>query len=95
MSVDKKTVQKIAHLARIALPEEKVQPMTDELNNILKWVEQLGEIDTKDEKPMTCSVENKLHWRDDKVSDGAKAEDILINAPEQEYGFFAVPKVIE
>ena len=95
MSVDKKTVQKIAHLARIALPEKRVQPMTDELNGILKWVEQLGEVDTEKEKPMTSSVKNELHWREDEVKDGAKAEDILKNAPETEYGFFSVPKVIE
>ena len=95
MSVDKKTVQKIAHLTRVALPENRVQPMTDELNNILKWVEQLSEVDTGNEQPMTSSVENKLHWREDKISDGGKAGDVMKNAPEQEYGFFAVPKVIE
>ena len=95
MSVDKKTVQKIAHLARVALPEDRVGPMTDELNGILKWIEQLSEVDTENEKPMTSSVENKLKWRKDEVTDGAKVEDILKNAPESEYGFFSVPKVIE
>ena len=95
MSVDKKTVKKIAHLARIALPEDKVAPMTEELNNILAFVEQLDEVDTKAAKPMTSAVETKLHWREDKVNDGGKAKDVLKNAPEVEYDFFSVPKVLE
>ena len=95
MSVDKKTVKKIAHLARIALPEAKVAPMTEELNNILAFVEQLSEVDTENARPMTSAVETKLHWRKDKISDGAKTKDILKNAPETESGFFAVPKVLE
>lgn len=95
MPVDAKTVKKIAHLARIALPEEKVAPITGELNNILAFIEQLSEVDTAKTKPMTSAVEIKLHWRKDQVTDGAKAEDILKNAPEAQYGFFAVPKVLE
>ena len=95
MSVDKKTVKKIAHLARIALPDDKLEAMTGELNNILTFVEQLGEVDTGKALPMTSAVEVKLYWRTDQVTDGAKAEDILANAPGTEYGFFAVPKVIE
>lgn len=95
MSVDKKMVKNIAHLARIALPAAKVAPMTEELNKILAFVEQLSEVDTKNVDPMTSAVETKLHWREDKISDGAKAEDILKNAPETESGFFAVPKVLE
>ncbi|MEE8258652.1 MAG: Asp-tRNA(Asn)/Glu-tRNA(Gln) amidotransferase subunit GatC [Sphingomonadales bacterium] len=95
MSVDKKTVKKIAHLARIALPEAKVAPMTEELNNILAFVEQLSGVDTENARPMTSAVETKLHWREDKISDDAKAGDILKNAPETESGFFAVPKVLE
>lgn len=95
MAVDKKTVKKIAHLARIALPEDRVDAMTSELNNILSFVEQLNEVDTDKVDPMTSAVDVKLHWRKDIVTDGAKAEDVLANAPETEFGFFSVPKVIE
>ncbi len=95
MSVDKKTVKKIAHLARIALPDGKVDVLAGELNNILAFVEQLGEVDTGKTKPMTSAVEMKLHWRTDQVTDGAKSADILANASGTEFGFFAVPKVIE
>lgn len=95
MSVEKKTVLKIAHLARIALPEDKARAMTDELNGILEWVEQLGEVDTEGVEPMTSAAPTKLHWRKDEVTEGGQAENILKNAPETEYGFFTVPKVIE
>lgn len=95
MSVDIKTVKKIAHLARIALTDEKAAAMTDELNNILAFVEQLDEVDTENVDPMTSAVEMKLLWREDIVTDGAKVDDVLANAPEAEFGFYAVPKVLE
>lgn len=95
MSVDRKTVAKIASLARISVPEDRLDGMTDELNNILGWVEQLAEVDVEGVAPMTSAVETKLYRREDIVTDGAKADDILANAPHAEYGFFAVPKVLE
>jgi aspartyl-tRNA(Asn)/glutamyl-tRNA(Gln) amidotransferase subunit C len=95
MSVDKQTVARIAHLARIAMEDDHLDAMTVELNGILAWVEQLDEVDTDGIEPMTSAVETKLHWRSDKVTDGDKAEDVLANAPVKEFGFFAVPKVIE
>ena len=95
MSVDKETVAKIAHLARIKVTDERLAPMTDELNNILKWIEQLDEVETDGVPPMTSAVETTLHWRLDEVTDGNKAGDVLKNAPDAEYGFYAVPKVIE
>lgn len=95
MSVDTKTVAKIAHLSRIAIADEKLAPMTDELNNILGWVEQLSAVDTEGVEPMTSAVETTLHRREDHVTDGNKTDEILANAPHAEYGFFAVPKVIE
>ena len=95
MSVDKTQVAKIAHLARVKVDDDRLTAMTDELNGILAWVEQLGEVDTADVPPMTSVVEAKLHWREDHVTDGNKTDEILANAPHAEYGFFAVPKVIE
>ena len=95
MSVDKKTVAKIAHLARIGVEEKDLDSMTDELNNILNWIEQLNEVDTDGVEPMTSAVETELFWRRDEVTDGGKADDVLKNAPDSQYGFFAVPKVLE
>lgn len=95
MSVDKDTLVKVAHLARLRLADEKIEPLTDELNNILEWIETLNEVDTEAVGPMTSVVETDLHWRRDEVTDGDCAADVLANAPDAQYGFYAVPKVIE
>jgi aspartyl-tRNA(Asn)/glutamyl-tRNA(Gln) amidotransferase subunit C len=95
MSVDTDTVRHIAKLARIAMSDDEIERLVPELNNILGWVEQLGEVDTDGVEPLTAVVPNKLRLREDKVTDGNCREDILANAPVAEHGFFAVPKVIE
>jgi aspartyl-tRNA(Asn)/glutamyl-tRNA(Gln) amidotransferase subunit C len=95
MSVDSATVRKIASLARIATSDAEVEALVPELNNILGWVEQLGEVDTSDVAPMTAVIGNTLRLRDDVVTDGGVREQILANAPAPEHGFFGVPKVIE
>ncbi len=95
MSVDKNTVKRVARLARIALPEERLAPMADELNAILKWVEQLNEVDTSKVEPMTSVVKVSLKMRDDVVTDGERAGDVVKNAPLGEDNYFAVPKVVE
>ena len=95
MSVNKATVAKIASLARIRMSDEEVAAMVPELNNILGWVEQLGEVDTDGVEPLTAVIDQKLRLRDDAVTDGDKRDAVLANAPEGQHGFFAVPKVIE
>ncbi|HEX3653183.1 MAG TPA: Asp-tRNA(Asn)/Glu-tRNA(Gln) amidotransferase subunit GatC [Rhizomicrobium sp.] len=95
MSVDKLTVRRIAKLARIALPEERVEPMMVELNGILGWIEQLQEVDVGDIEPMTSVITQKLKMRDDVVTAGGDAAAILVNAPQTEDGFIVVPKVLE
>ncbi|WP_310497572.1 Asp-tRNA(Asn)/Glu-tRNA(Gln) amidotransferase subunit GatC [Sandarakinorhabdus sp.] len=95
MSVDADTVRKIARLARIALPESDVAPLVGELNGILGWVEQLGEVDTSGVAPMTAVIPITLAWRADVVTDGGIQDAVLANAPDAASGFFAVPKVIE
>lgn len=95
MSVDTATVKKIASLARIAMTETEAEAMVPELNNILGWIEQLGEVDTSQVEPMTAVIANTLRLRDDIVTDGNVREKVLANAPRAEHGFFAVPKVIE
>lgn len=94
-NIDKATVAKIARLARIKIDEEKLEPLAGELNNILGWVEQLAEVNTDDIEPMSSVVDAKLRWREDTVNDGDKADSVLKNAPNAEFGFYAVPKVIE
>ena len=95
MSVDLTTVKKIAGLARIAMSEDEAQALVPELNGILQWVEQLGEVDVAGVEPMTAVIPNSLRLREDVVNDGDVRDKILANAPQAEHGFFAVPKVIE
>ena len=95
MSVDKATVAKIASLARIRMSDEEVAAMVPELNQILGWVEQLGEVDVSGVEPMTAVIPNQLRLRDDLVTDGGIRDQVLANAPAPEHGFFGVPKVIE
>ena len=93
--IDRDTVTKIARLARLDVTEEKKDVLAGELTGILDWVEQLAEVNTDDVPPMASVVNAKLKWREDAVTDGDKQQDVLANAPRAEYGFFAVPKVIE
>jgi aspartyl-tRNA(Asn)/glutamyl-tRNA(Gln) amidotransferase subunit C len=95
MSVDTNIVRKIASLARIAVSDGEVEAMTGELNNILGWVEQLGEVDTDGIEPLHTVIPNQLRLRDDVITDGNIRDKVLANAPQAEHGFFAVPKVIE
>lgn len=95
MSVDSTTVRKIAALARIAVTDAQADAMVPELNNILGWIEQLGEVDTSSVAPMTAVIANSLKLREDAVTDGDVRDAVLKNAPQAEHGFFAVPKVIE
>lgn len=95
MSVSPDQARHIANLARIAMSEEEIERLVPELNNILGWVEQLGEVDTEGVEPLTAVIDNALRLRSDEVTDGNRRDDILANAPEAEHGFFAVPKVIE
>ena len=95
MSVNIATVKKIASLARIAITEEEAARIAPELDNIMGWIEQLGEVNVKGIKPMTAVIPNHLRLRDDVVTDGNVRDAVLSNAPQAEHGFFAVPKVIE
>ena len=95
MSLDEATVARIARLARISIPEDELAPLADELSHILGWIEQLNEVDTEGVAPMTSVVAMRLAWREDRVTDGGRPEDILANAPERQDGYFVVPKVVE
>ena len=95
MSVDSDTVRRIAHLARIRLPEDRIEPMREELNAILAFVEQLDEVDVAGVEPMTSVVATSMRMRPDKVTDGGIADDVVANAPASDDNFFMVPKVVE
>ena len=100
MSVDLATVKKVASLSRIAITDDDAARMVPELNNILGWIEQLGEVDCTGVEPMTAVIPNVLRLRDDVVSTdpgtgGGVRDGVLASAPAAEHGFFGVPKVIE
>jgi aspartyl-tRNA(Asn)/glutamyl-tRNA(Gln) amidotransferase subunit C len=95
MPVDRATVRRIATLASIKVPEGDLDQLAAELNNIIGWVERLGEVDTKGVNPMASPVDLELRWREDKVADGGQRDRVIANAPEAIDGMFAVPKVVE
>jgi len=95
MSIDAKTVAKIAHLARLKIPAEEQPQLAGELNKILDWIAQLDEVDTAGFEPLASVNDAFLRGREDVVNDGGKPADILANAPTSRADFFAVPKVIE
>ena len=95
MAIDAATERKVAHLARIKTPEDRLEPLAAELNGILAWIEQLDEVDVQGIEPMTSNVAQPLRLRDDVVTDGNKLDDVLKNAPKSADGFFVVPKVVE
>lgn len=95
MSVDIATVKHVARLARIAVDDADAEHMTGELNAILGFVEQLNEVDVSGVEPMTSVIPLEMKKRQDAVTDGGKAADIVANAPATEENFFLVPKVVE
>jgi aspartyl-tRNA(Asn)/glutamyl-tRNA(Gln) amidotransferase subunit C len=95
MSVDAATVKRIGRLARIRIENQEVAGYQDELNAILGFVEQLGEVDVSGVEPMTSVTPMQLRRRDDAITDGGYAEQIVANAPLSEDNFFMVPKVVE
>ena len=95
MSVDITTVKRVARLARIAVSEDDAERMAGELNAILGFVDQLNEVDVSGVEPMTSVTPMAMKKRQDIVTDGDKAADIVANAPATDENFFLVPKVVE
>ena len=95
MSVDQATVRRIAHLARIAVRDDEVPHLQQELNAMLAFVEELSAIDVTGVEPMTSVVPIRMKMRADEITDHAGADAIVANAPMTEDHFFLVPKVVE
>jgi aspartyl-tRNA(Asn)/glutamyl-tRNA(Gln) amidotransferase subunit C len=95
MSVDEKTVRRIAHLARIAVADADVPHLQGELNAILKFVEELNAVNVEGVEPMTSVTKMAMKKRQDVVNDGGYADKIVANAPLSEDNYYMVPKVVE
>lgn len=93
--MDEQTVKKIAFLSRLKIEDDRIEATKDEFEKILTWVDQLKEVDTDNVEPLISVNENSIQLREDEVTTGQCSDDILANAPMKEYGYFAVPKVVE
>lgn len=95
MAIDTQTVKRIAFLSRLKIEDDKIAATEDEFNKILQWVDQLKEVDTENVEPLVSVNENNITMRQDAVTDGNMADEVLANAPLKEYDYFVVPKVVE
>ena len=95
MSMDAKTVARVASLAHIKLQDGEVEKYAAETDGIMKWIEMLSDVDTDGVEPLANVANIELRARQDVVTDGGYQEEILKNAPESLQGYFVVPKVIE
>ncbi|OEJ99657.1 Asp-tRNA(Asn)/Glu-tRNA(Gln) amidotransferase subunit GatC [Roseivirga misakiensis] len=95
MKVEKKDIDKIAHLARLNIQPEQEQQLLADMNNILDWVDKLSELDTDGVEPLTHITQEVNSLRADKVESTLSTEEGLKNAPEKEGSFFKVPKVLK
>jgi aspartyl-tRNA(Asn)/glutamyl-tRNA(Gln) amidotransferase subunit C len=95
MSIDQKTVARIAHLSRLKIPDEEQKHVAGELSKIIDWIEQLNEVDVTGVEPLSSVNDMALRRREDVVTDGGKMADIMANAPAHTADFFTVPKVVE
>ena len=95
MQFDEKTITKVAKLARIKIKDEEKAHYAAEVSSIMKFVEQLQEVNTDNIPIMTSVVNSQLPRREDKVTDGGYAKEIVANAPKSDFECFVVPKVVD
>ncbi|MBC6365304.1 Asp-tRNA(Asn)/Glu-tRNA(Gln) amidotransferase subunit GatC [Algoriphagus sp. AK58] len=95
MKIDKESIKKIAHLARLEFDESSAEKISKDMSLILDWVEQLNEVDTTGVEPLTTMSSEINVMREDKVGNHMSHEDALKNAPKSDSDYFRVPKVLE
>lgn len=93
--MDQKTVRKVARLGRLALSDAQLDRMGTQITGIMKWIDQLAEVNTDNVEPLANVANIELKLRTDEVTDGGNAQNVLSNAPEEMQGFYVVPKVVE
>ena len=95
MSLDSAMIKRVGKLARLKVPDEKIESLQEQLECILRFIDQLSEVNTDNVAPMVGSGIQKMPMRDDVINDGNYVADILANAPESAQNMFVVPKVVE
>ncbi len=94
MSIDKETIKKIAHLARLEFDEKEADKMADNFDKIIKWMDKLNEVNTDNVAPLIHMSEEVNVLREDEVNNSLKHEDALLNAPKKDSDYFRVPKFL-
>ena len=95
MEINRETLLKIAHLARLNFSDESEEEMLNGLNEMIKWVEKLHEVDTEGVQPLTNMSQEINSWCEDEVKIDISREQALKNAPKKDQEFFIVPKVLK
>ncbi len=95
MSINKETLEKIAHLARLEFDEKSEEKMLKDMNNILTFIEKLQELDTENVEPLQSMSFEVNQFREDKKGEHLAHDKALKNAPKKDENYFRVPKVIE
>ena len=88
-------VAKVATLSRLSLTDTELDTFTHQLQNILKYVEVLSDVDTDDVEPMVHAIEQQNVFRDDKPLDSLSRENALQNGPNTDGSYFLVPPILE
>jgi len=93
--IDSKTVDEIAHLARLEFDEKAKPEMINDLNRVLAFIEKLNELNTDTTEPLIYMSDEKNVLRNDEAADAIRKEEALKNAPMKDSDYFKVPKVID
>lgn len=93
--ITKEQVEHVAKLARLTLTENEIELYTKQLSHILEYIDQLNEVNTEGVEPMTQPIPTVNVMREDVVKKEFNRDELLKNAPHEEYGFFRVPKIGE
>ncbi|HWZ21183.1 MAG TPA: Asp-tRNA(Asn)/Glu-tRNA(Gln) amidotransferase subunit GatC [Cytophagaceae bacterium] len=94
MSIDKETIKKIAHLARLEFDEKEADKMSDSFNKILAWMDKLNEVNTDNVEPLIHMSDEVNVLREDVVNNSLKHDEALLNAPKKDSDYFRVPKFL-
>lgn len=95
MKISKKEVEHVADLARLELKEEDKEKFTEQLSDILTYVEKLNELDTENTEPTSHVLTIENVFKEDRVKDSISSDDALANSPEKEHQHFKVPKIVD
>ena len=95
MKLTREDVQRVASLARLRLTAEEKDQLTEQLDNILQYMDKLNQLDTSHVEPLAHVVDIVNAFREDKVTNRPNIDALLANAPARDETFFQVPKIIE